>query len=153
MTPTYPRIIPDRDRINDWYLDEDVIITLHNWHTFTIKKGFKFDSHSVPVVMRLFFPRYVDTCHDEVNDIYAALVHDALVACEHWLPYSRAFMDYEYLRFMHMPEYRMSAFRSYIMPLAVKSYSFIRYTLRGDFRGDVPNDMKITVCIDIDVVK
>ena len=50
--PTYPRILKDRDQFNDWYLDEDTVITLHNGHILELPKGFRFDSHSVPFFAR-----------------------------------------------------------------------------------------------------
>jgi len=40
--PTYPRILKDRDQFNDWYLDEDTVITLHNGHILELPKGFRF---------------------------------------------------------------------------------------------------------------
>lgn len=137
MNPTYPRYLPDRDKVNDWYLDEDVDILLHNGHKITIKKGFKWDSHSVPLVFRPLFPRYIYSRQGTCNDIYAAMVHDALIAVEHWLPYPRQFVDYEYKRFMQMSEYKMSKSRSTWMPLAVKNYGNLFYW--KDYRGEVPD--------------
>ena len=137
MTPTYPRLLPDRDEVNDWYLDEDVLITLHNGNKILLRKGFKFDSHSVPFWARLAFPRYVKTAHGEPNDIYAAMVHDCLIAGEHWLPYPRRFQDYEYERFHNMPEYFIYSVRAQVMPLFVRGAGMVKYDLWGDYRGEV----------------
>lgn len=151
MYPTYPRLLKDRDQVNDWYLDQDCTIVLHNGHTVLLKKGFKFDSHSVPWWARPIFPRYIPTTDNRENDVYAAMVHDALVACEHWLPYERSFVDYEYKRFMNMLEYKMCKRRSYWMPLAVSVFGSIKYGWRP-YRGEVPKKMHITVAITVDMV-
>lgn len=136
MTPTYPRILPDRDKVNDWYLDEDVEFTVHNQNRIILKKGFRFDSHSVPWWLRWYTPRYLPTKNNEQNDIYAALVHDALIAAEHWLPYNRTFVDFEYRRYHLMPEYIMQTKRAFLMPLAVRKFGIFRYG-RNDYRGKV----------------
>jgi len=135
MHPTYPRILPDRDKTNDFYLDEDVFIRLHNQNTIILRKGFKFDSHSVPLIFRLFTPRYLPTKNNEQNDIYAAMVHDSLIAFEHYLPYNRTFVDFEYERIMYHPCYLMNSWRSTVMPFAVSLWGKIRYW--NDYRGKI----------------
>lgn len=136
MTPTYPRYLPDRDKENDWFLDQDVTFYTHNGHKITLLKGFKWDSHSVPFLMRWWFPRYIYSEQGTPNDIYAAMVHDALIAAEHWLPYPRQFVDYEYWRFMQMPEYTMCTKRAKWMPRAVTKFGNLFYW--RDYRGEVP---------------
>ena len=131
--PTHPRYLPDRDRTNDWYLDEDFTFQMRNGNYVTIKKGFKWDSHSVPILFRLATPRYIHTEQGTNNDIYAALIHDVLVAAEHWLPYTRAMQDAEYAYYMKV--YQMTWWRRFIMPKAVWLYGFIAYTLWWDYRG------------------
>ena len=133
--PTYPKYLKDRDKENDWYLDEDVELILHNGHKITIKRGFKWDSHSVPWWARWYLPKYLE---GEQNDIWAAFVHDVLIAAEHWLPYPRAFVDKEYKRFHNKPEYFMQTRRRLLMPLAVTVHGFIFHTLWGDYRGEIP---------------
>lgn len=138
MTPQYPLYLPDRDRKNDWYLNEDVEIVLHNGHKITVKKGFKWDSHSVPWFLRWFLPRYIPTDINEPNDIWAAFVHDALIAAEHWLPYPRKFQDYEYHRFHNMPEYFMQNRRRKLMPRGVRLWGWLWWDVPGDYRGEIP---------------
>ena len=145
MHPTYPRILPDRDKENDWYLDEEVSFTLHNGNRVIVEKGFKFDSHSVPWWAQWKFPKYIPTDKNIGNDIYCALVHDSLIAAEHWLPYSKQFKDYEYWRFMQMPEYKMTKARAKWMPRAVKTWANLVY--RNDYRGEVENGVHITYII------
>ena len=69
LTPTYPIIRPDRTKEFAWYLDEDVEVSLSWGDKLTIKKGYRFDGHSVPRILWTFFPPFG-------LDIYAALVHD-----------------------------------------------------------------------------
>ena len=136
MYPRYPRYLPDRDKENDWYLDENVDFYLHNGHRVTLKKGFKWDSHSVPWVARSIFPKYIYSPQGAKNDIYAAMVHDCLVAAEHWLPFTRQFVDTEYARWMRNSLYMMELRRARWMPLAVKKFGTLFY--RNDYRGEVP---------------
>lgn len=120
------KIIPDRDKYRKWYLDEDITHTLHNKHVICIKKGYRFDAHSVPWPFRWIFPKY-DT------DIYAALIHDALVDTAPWHRYPRKFIDKEYTVLM---EKHSSGLRRFFMPKAVWLYGFLVFTLWGDRRGD-----------------
>lgn len=145
MYPEYPRLLPDRDKINDWYLDEDVHIVLTNGHYLLLKKGFKFDSHSVPWGLHFLFPRYYG------NDIYAAMVHDCLVAGEHWLPYTRRFVDRQYKMIMNHPDYKTTKARAFWMPLAVMTWNALRYYWR-DYRGKVPEKMHIELGVTVKVL-
>lgn len=119
-------IIPDRDRYRRWYLDEKVIHTLHNGHILLIDKGYRFDAHSVPWWARWVFPKY-DT------DIYAALIHDALVDTAPWHRYPRKFIDHEYKLLMQQYSHGL---RKFWMPLAVTVYGYLVFTLWGDYRGE-----------------
>lgn len=149
MDPIYPRILPDRDKVNDFYLDEDVVVELTDGHKLEIQKGFRFDAHSVPWWARLVFPRYIPTKDNKRNDIYAAMVHDYLVATEHWHRFSRSYMDYEYSRFHNDIHYKMSDMRATWMPWAVSMYSKIKYWGKN-YRGKVkPNTVvKVEVTSD-----
>lgn len=129
IEPKYPTIKPDRDRYRRWYLDEDVKVTLHNGHTYTIGKGFRFDAHSVPFIFRIFF-RQTDF------DVYASLVHDWLVDTAPWHRYNRKFIDTEYKIMMNDKTYKVSNLRSYFMPLAVRVYGWLMFDLWGDKRGE-----------------
>lgn len=123
-----PRIVPDRDNYRRWYLDEDFTCVLTNGDVLVIRKGFRFDAHSVPWPFRWLFPRY-DT------DIVAALVHDYLIDTEPWHRYNRKFMDDEYTALMQKLS---SGIRRYWMPKAVRVYGWLFFDLWGDYRGD-PN--------------
>lgn len=131
------RVIPDRDRYRKWYLDEDIVHTLHNGHVLKINKGFRFDAHSVPRPFRWIFPQY-DT------DIYAALIHDALVDLAPWHRYPRKFIDKEYKVLMKEHSHGM---RSFWMPLAVTIYGYLVYTMWGDHRGDYSKHTSIEVSV------
>ena len=135
LTPTYPRLLTDRDQVNDWYLDEDVLVELSDGHGMFIEKGFRFDSHTVPLFAQLFFARHLPSKKNEPNDIYAAMVHDALIATKHRHRFSRSYMDGEYKRFMNMSEYKMNNMRAWGMPLAVRIYGWWKFDLKGDYRG------------------
>jgi len=148
MTPAYPRLLPDRDEKNDWYLDEDVLITLYNGNTLHIGKGYRFDSHSVPWWARWLFKRYIKTDIGKPNDVYAALVHDVLISLDGWHRYNRKFEDTEYKRFMNMPEYKINSMRSFWMPLAVRTWGWLKYDVWGDYRGIPKVDTKVRVVID-----
>lgn len=130
LLPQYPRIVPDRDKYRKWYLDEDVRVRLFNGHTFIIPKGYRFDGHSVPKLLRWLFPRHKGL------DIYAALLHDYLIDVQMFLRYTRAFQDTVYTIMMQNPLYTSSNFRSVFMPRAVKTFGFLKHTLWGDYRGD-----------------
>lgn len=128
MTPTYPKILPDRDRYRRYYLDEQVTVTLRNGDVIEIPKGYRFDGHSVPFIFRIFFGKYD-------RDVYAALVHDFLIDMESLWRYNRKFQDAEYKRFMEMPEYFASKHRTYWMPKAVRFYGWLLFDIWGDDRG------------------
>lgn len=150
MTPTYPRLLPDRDKINDWYLDEDVRVDLPDGTVLLIQKGFRFDSHSVPWWARLVFPRYIKTVTGTANDVYAAMIHDYLVATEHWHRFSRRFVDDTYWLFMQQPEYRLSAMRSKWMPRAVYTWSWFKALFIKDYRGEPKPNTVISVQVTHD---
>ena len=121
------RIVPDRDRVRKYYLDEPVEHVLHNGHILSIDRGYRFDGHSVPLVSRWLFPKYNE------RDIYAALVHDALVDTMPWHRYPRKFIDTEYAILMNTYSYGR---RKYWMPLAVMFYGWLITWGWRDYRGD-----------------
>lgn len=152
ISPTYPRILRDRDQFNDWYLDEDTVITLHNGHILDLPKGFRFDSHSVPFFARPFFPKFLPSAPTDDNrypgnDIYVAMIHDALVALDHWHRYNREFEDNEYWVLHQLPEYKMSEARAFWMSLAVSVNGYLRWTMWGDDRGTPKRYSRVTVTI------
>ena len=153
IDPTYPRILKDRDQFNDWYLDEDIIITLQNGHILELPKGFRFDSHSVPFFARWWLPKFLpspasDDNRYPGNDIYVALVHDALVALDHWHRYNRKFEDDEYWILHQLPEYKMTETRAFWMSLAVSVNGWLRWTMWGDDRGTPKAHSRVTVHIE-----
>lgn len=143
MTPQYPRILRDRDNYRKYYLDEDVTIALLDGSSLTVGKGYRFDGHSVPFVFRLFFPKYNE------NDIYCALVHDALVDFESMHRYNRAYIDYVYRSYMNAPAYKSNEWRAYFMPIAVSVWGFLRFTIWGDHRGEPKPNTHISVKVDM----
>ncbi|MEM7520605.1 MAG: DUF1353 domain-containing protein [Pseudomonadota bacterium] len=131
IEPVKPRLLRDRDHFRRWYLDEDAKVTLANGHTLIIPKGYRFDGHSVPVLLRWLFPKR------DGDDVYAALVHDYLIDVEMFLRYNRKFQDLEYWRFMDMPEYFTSSFRRFILPRAVRAWGYLLWDIWGDDRGEI----------------
>lgn len=179
MKPTYPRIISDRDKYRDWYLDEDVTIPLLDGSTLNISKGYRFDGHSTKIVLGIFFvclfilvttllaPKlmlaillaitsisavasfFVLWLFKPYNeqDIYCALVHDALIDFESMHRYNRAYIDTVYKVYMNSPHYKSTKLRAFFMPLAVSVYGYLRFTMWGDYRGEPKENQTIVVSV------
>jgi len=75
------------------------------------------------------------------------MVHDALVALDHWHRYNREFEDNEYWVLHQLPEYKMSEARAFWMSLAVSVNGFLRWTMLGDNRGTPKRYSRVTVTI------
>lgn len=133
-------IVPDRDRFRRYYLDGDFRVTLTNGDVMKIDKGYRFDAHSVPFLIRLVLPKHSGT------DINAALIHDFLIDTAPWHRYNRKFIDDQYTHFMEV--YKHSDFRTWIMPHAVRLAGFLRFDLWGDYRGELKLDTKIRVIVE-----
>lgn len=132
------RIVPDRDKYRKWYLDGDVRLDLPNGHTAIIRKGYRFNGHSVPWIFRLLFPSY-----DEY-DISASLVHDYLLDTMPWHRFDRKYIDDVYYTYMRQLSYGR---RKKWMPRAVYLWGWIKTLGWRDYRGEVkPNtvvDVKV----------
>lgn len=115
MTPKYPRINPDRDRIRNFYLDEDVIVTLTDGNQCLIPKGYRFDGPSIPFPLPCFVPKFS-------MDIYPALVHDYLIDTRMFHLYSRKFIDCQYEAYMHI--YPVGKVKRVVYPLAVHTWRY-----------------------------
>lgn len=136
------KIIPDRDKWRNYYLDDDVFHILHNSDRLIIRKGFRFDAHSVPWVMRWLFHTYNE------EDIIAALVHDYLIATMPWHRFDRKFIDTEYNILMQK---HSSGLRKFIMPKVVYTMGYIKTLGWRDYRGDY-NKHKIEVDVQVEVL-
>lgn len=143
MQPTYPRLLKDRDSYRRWYLDEPVTIYLSDGHILELCKGYRFDAHSVPFIFRWLFPK------KKGNDVYAAMVHDALIDVEMFHRFNRKFIDNEYKRFMNMPEYFTSKLRRYWMPKAVRLAGFLMWDVWGDNRGKPKPNTNLQINITV----
>lgn len=125
-----PRILPDRDNVRNWYLDEDVTHVMHNGDVLQIGKGYRFDGHSTRPFHHIF--KQNDT------DILAALVHDFLLDTRPWHRYSRKFIDQEYYHIMQTVSY---GYRKKVMPFVVRCWGFLMSfgwtECRGDYQGNV----------------
>lgn len=144
LTPTYPRILPDRDAVFNWYIDEPFMIKIvQDDKTLIIEcpKGYRVDAHSVPFLAKLIFPKVKGL------DFYCSVVHDILINEESLLRINRKFQDNIYDEMMWMPEYKTSNFRSMYMPLAVKLSGYLRYTIWGDNRGEPKDYTKLTLTL------
>lgn len=124
MTPTYPRINPDRDKEYCWYLAEPVAYYLRDGREITIPEGFRFDGHSVPRLFWVFTPPFG-------LDIYASLVHDYLCKYPNTLSVKRKQADAEYKALMFSEAYQMSALRSFLMTSAVRLWGFTTRDIFG----------------------
>ena len=131
-----PRIVPDRDRIRKWYLDEDFVCTLTDGTVLDIKKGFRFDGHSTGW-LRFIFPKHNGT------DIVAALVHDYLLNTAPWHRFDRRFMDQQYAYYHSL--YGHSRFRSFFMPKGVYIWGFLSTWGYSDYRGTPKPNTVISV--------
>lgn len=134
---TFPRIIPDRDKVRKWYLDEDVRYTMTTGDVLVIKKGYRFNGHSVPFIFRWLFPMY------DV-DIYAALIHDFLFDTQPWHRFDRKTMDDEYNYLMKQHSYGL---RTKLMPLAVYLAGYIKTFGWRDYRGEPKPNTQIEVSV------
>lgn len=132
------KIIPDRDKWRNWYVDADITFDLLNEDVIVIKKGYRFDGHTVPLFMRWIFPTYNE------NDIYAALIHDYLLDTQPWHRYSRKFIDEQYAFFMKLLS---TGKRKKYMPLAVTVWGFLTKTMWGDNRGKIKPNTHVTVVV------
>lgn len=131
-------ILPDRDRYRNFYLNEDVTITLNNGDVLEIQKGYRFNAHSVPIIFRWLFKRY------DTQDIIAALAHDFLIDTAPWHRYNRRCIDNVYTELMHK---HAKPFRAFWMPLAVKVYG----TLFHYWRDNKPTIRKYRTVIKVHV--
>lgn len=172
MHPTYPRLLPDRDKRFKWYLDEPVVIHLKDDHELHLPKGYRFDGHSlneaikvfffsglvawflgwlIPMIFAfflVFFALYLKYQYKRPRDLEAAMVHDALVDFESLHRFNRKYIDDVYTMYMRKPEYYSNKWRAFWMPFAVKTYGFLRFTAWGDYRGEPKPGTKIIVTVE-----
>lgn len=134
-----PRIIPDRDNTRKWYLDEDFYMELEEGHAVHIRKGYRFDGHSVPFIFRWLFPKYHET------DIVGALVHDYLGDTMPWHRFNQQYRDRQY---RYVMSFYASGLRLIWMPRAVFLWGFIRTFGWSDKRGDVKPRTVIDVRVE-----
>ena len=151
MKPKYPRINADRDRLYRFYLCEDVEVTLLSGKKIVIAEGFRFDGHTLPtwksaLVLSLtafifgapltlagliFFAvlsiRAIFPVYD--YDIFAALVHDYLVAYDRVYRMKRVEVDREYHRLMQ--EYQATRLRTWLFPKAVFTWGYLKRGVWG----------------------
>lgn len=167
-----PKIVPDRDKQRNWYLDEATTHRLHNGDIIIPHKGYRFDGHSIMMAAKIFtvlatvlmllglyliaitpwlfvlLSYYlIKTSHNK-RDIYAALIHDYLIDMEHSHRYPRDFMDKEYEILM---DRYAKGIRRYLMPKAVWLYGYLGWTLLGDYRGDY-NKYKTRISVKVEVI-
>lgn len=141
MTEKHSIIKRDRDKERNWYLDKPITHTLHNGHTLFIGAGYRFDGHSVPWIFQWLFPTA------DMQDIYAALIHDALLDLRPWHRYPRKFIDAEYDVIMQKIS---TGRRKKWMPLAVKVWGYLSSWGWTDYRGDFDKyQTKVTVKVDM----
>jgi len=131
-----PKIVPDRDKLYNWYLAEPFFLDLPDGHRVEIEKGFRFDGHSTRP-FHWFFPQ------NDGNDIVAALLHDYLIATMPWHRFHRKYIDYVY-EWAHQ-EYGHSKCRSFIMPKAVYFKSWL--LRKNKYRGEVKPNTVVRVSV------
>lgn len=129
------KILPDRDKWRKFYLDQDYTFYFDG-HTFKIRKGYRFDGHSVPYIARTIFAP--DT------NLTAALVHDYIIDTMPWHRFGYRFAARAYLKAMRNDTW----IRRNIMPFAVTAWAYIKTGIKGDYRGEV----KARTVVDVHVV-
>lgn len=173
MTPTYPRLLPDRDKLRKWYVLEGFEHELHNGDKIYPHKGYRFDGHSLnPAIVFLslvaafcvwnwwlipanlcwsliLLCAYLKYRYVQPKDILASLIHDYLIDLEHSHRYNRAFMDKEYEILMNQYS---SGIRKWVMPKAVWLAGYLKFTLLGDYRGEPKPNTRIEVKVTHDTV-
>ena len=128
------KILPDKDKWRDWYVNEDHIFYFEG-HTFVIKKGYRFDGHSTRPFHWLF---------NQDKNLDAAMLHDYILDTMPWHRFGKRFAARAYKNEMK----RDTKLRRIVMPLAVTSAAYLKTCIRGDYRGEIkPNTL-----VDIRVV-
>jgi hypothetical protein len=108
-----PRILRDRTKKRDFYLDEPFQLTLSDGTILKIV-DYTFNGHSVPRGLRWAFSRH--------EDIVAALAHDYMLDTMPWYDHGRKYADDVYYELMQdSPKWR----RRTLMPLAVYVWGFV----------------------------
>ena len=147
IKPIYPRILPDRDEVKNWYVDEPftLAVTFDTGKTLNINmsKGYRFDGHSVPWLSSLFFPKAAGP------DLYASMAHDVVIDYEQNLRLTRRdqWDIYTYLM-RETPAYKTNDYRSKWMPKAVAVNDYLSYTIWGDYRGDMKQHTELTIKLE-----
>jgi hypothetical protein len=129
------KILPDKDNWRKFYLDQDYSFYFEG-HTFTIRRGYRFDGHSVPWIARTVFAP--DT------NLPAALVHDYIIDTMPWHRFGYRFAARAYLQVMRNDTW----LRRNFMPAAVTAWAYIKTCIRGDYRGKI----KPNTVVDVRVI-
>jgi hypothetical protein len=129
------KILPDRDNVRNWYVNEDHLFVFEG-HMFIVRKGYRFDGHSVPFFAKWFFK-------PEVN-IEAAMLHDYILDTMPWHRFGRRFAARAYVDIMQTDTW----LRRNVMPAVVTAAAYIKTFVRGDYRGEV----KPNTVVDVSVV-
>ena len=130
-----PRIIPDRDKVRNWYVDADH--TFHfEGHTFIVRKGYRFDGHSTRPFHWLF---------SQDKNLEAAMLHDYTLDTMPWHRFGKRFAARAYLDAMQKDTWSRRTF----MPFVVTSYAWLSTLLRGDYRGDIKPNTVVDVRVGV----
>jgi hypothetical protein len=171
------QILPDRDKVRRYYLNQDVAHVLHNGDILETDAGYRFDGHSTKVfgkwavcstlltALLYFFPLFV---------LYSLIVLSGLLIVS-WILVLLFFKAYDkdiraalihdllidlypwhrYTRKFIDHEYKVImqaesyGLRKRIMPLAVKIAGFIRTFGWREYRGEYNDRIKLVVKVDV----
>lgn len=128
------KILPDRDDWRKWYVNQDHTFYFEG-HTFIVRKGYRFDGHSVPWYGRLIFRRSINK--------EAAMLHDYILDTMPWHRFGKRFAARAYKDVMQND----TPLRRAVMPTAVTVSAYVKTFLKGDYRGEV----KPNTIVDINV--
>jgi hypothetical protein len=117
-------MIPDRDNWRSWYVNQDYTFIFEG-HTFIVRKGYRFDGHSVPWFVRWLFN--TDT------NLEAALLHDYILDTMPWHRFGKRFAARAYLAHMQGDTWLRRTF----MPPSVSAYAWFKTCIKGDYRGEI----------------
>ena len=128
------KILPDRDKWRNWYVDVDHIFYFEG-HCFRVRKGYRFDGHSVP-----WFAAWV--FKPDVNK-EAAMLHDYILDTMPWHRFGKRFAARAYVDIMQNDTWARRTF----MPAVVTASAYIKTCLRGDYRGEIKPNTVVDVSV------
>ena len=129
-------ILPDRDSYRNWYVNKKHTFYFEG-HMFIIRKGYRFDGHSVPLIMRWLFRTD--------RHLKAAMLHDYVIDTMPWHRFGYRFAARAYRHYMRTD----SKWRRTFMPPAVTAYAWLKTSIKGDYRGKIKPNTIVDVRVGV----